>query len=301
MENIDAIQINFNPDQVFLLNFCLAFLMFAIALDMKVSDFISLVKQPKLPIVGLISQLLLLPLLTLGLIYVFDPTPSLALGMILIAACPGGNISNYAVHLSKGNTALSVMLTSINTVGAVVITPVTFLFWSSFVPKTAALRQEIAVDPVEMAIVIFTIIVIPLIIGMFLNHKYPTIVRRIDKWIQRLAMLIFISFVIGGVLSNFQNIMDYVGGIFILVFVFNGLAYLVGYFFAKTCQLSEYNARAICMETGIQNSGLALILIFNFFDGLGGMALVAAWWGIWHIISSASLAYFWRNRPIATY
>ena len=298
MDNIDAIQINFNQDNLFALNLSLAFLMFAVSLSIKVDDFKNVFKNPKLPIIGLISQLLLLPILTLGLILLFDPPASLALGMVLIGVCPGGNISNYAVFLAKANTALSVMLTAINTLGSVIITPLAFVFWANMLPKTAALTQEIAVEPIQMIQVIFTIIIIPLIIGMYLNHNYPDFVKKIDVFMRRSSMFLFISFVVVGILTNYNNIIDYVGLVFLIVLVYNTAALIMGYAFAKTWRLSDYDARAISIETGIQNTGLALILIFNFFDGRGGMALIAAWWGIWHIISSFLLATYWGKRPV---
>ncbi len=298
MENIDAIQINFNQDSVFVLNLSLAFLMFAVALDIKLEDFKNVLRNPKLPLIGLISQLILLPLLTLGLILLFDPPASLALGMVLIGVCPGGNISNYAVYLAKANTALSVMLTSINTIGAVILTPFAFVFWASFLSKTAILAKEIAVNPWQMIQVIFVIIIIPLLVGMYLNHNYPQFVQKIEKFMRRSSMFLFLSFVIAGIATNFQNIIDFVGLVFVIVLVYNTAAFIQGYLFAKVCRLSEYNARAIAIETGIQNTGLALILIFNFFDGRGGMALIAAWWGIWHVISSFALATYWGKHPV---
>lgn len=299
MENIDAIQINFNQDQVLILNLCLAFLMLAVALDIRMDDFKNIFKHPKLPLIGLLSQLLFLPLLTLLLVYLFDPPASMALGMVLIGACPGGNVSNYAVHLAKGNTALSVILTSINTIGSVIITPIAFLFWASLLPKTAALSHEIAVETSQMIRVIFIIIIIPLVIGMYLNHNYPTLTQKINKWVQRIAMLIFMTFVIGGIAANWQNIADYVRYVFVIVLVYNSLALLMGFGIAKAFRLSDYHARAISIETGIQNTGLAIILIFNFFDGIGGMALIAAWWGIWHLVSGFLLAMYWGRTPAA--
>ncbi len=296
MENIDLVQINFNPDQLLFLNICLAFLMFGIALDMKVSDFKYLFKYPKAVIVGLISQLILLPLLTFALALGFHPATSIALGMILIGVCPGGNVSNFAVHLAKANTALSVSLTSIVTFGAIILTPITFSFWSSFIPGIEKLSQNIHVSSLDMIKTIINLIIIPLAIGMWLNHQYPKFTDRIKKGVRILSIIIFLGFVVAASLSNYQNIIDHIGKVFLIVFVHNGLALLMGYWFAKLNGLSLVDSQAISIETGIQNSGLALILIFNFFDGLGGMAMIAAWWGIWHLISGFCLATFWGSK-----
>lgn len=296
MHPIDAIKVNFNPDQLLLLNLCLAFLMFGVALDIRVSDFTKLFRRPKAPLVGLTSQLILLPILTLGLIYLFHPPASMGLGMMLVGICPGGNVSNFMVHLSKGNSALSVMMTSITTMGAVIITPFYFTFWSGYVPGSEAFAQLIFVDPYDMVVTIFTLIIIPLLLGMWLLHNYPIFVSKIRTPVSRLSIFIFMSFVVVALIVNWQNAQDHLGKVFWVVLVHNSLALAMGYGFSRLMGLNSYNSRAISIETGIQNSGLALILIFNFFEGLGGMALVAAWWGIWHLISGFSLAMFWRRK-----
>jgi len=298
VEYIDEIKINFSPDQLTLLNICLGFLMFGVALDIKVADFKRLIEQPKPPIVGLISQLIWLPLLTMGLVFVLNLPPSMSLGMILIAACPGGNVSNYAVHLAKGNSALSVLMTSISTLAAILITPLYFSFFSQFVPNAAALEQTIHVDPSTIISTIFQLIVLPLSLGMLLNYYSPTITSKIQGVVQKLSMLIFFGIVIAVVFGNLENISKYLKDVIFIVILQNVLAILIGYQWAKLMGLPQRDRRAVAIETGIQNSGLALILIFNFFDGLGGMAIVAACWGMWHLIAGFSLAIFWGRKGI---
>lgn len=295
MENIDALRINFSPDQLVLLNFCLGFLMFGVALDIKVRDFKQLLQSPKPPIIGLISQLILLPLLTLGLTFLLNVQPSIALGMILIAACPGGNVSNFAVHLAKGNTALSVLMTSISTLAAIFTTPLLFGILSQYVPNTASLGQSISVDPIEMLQTILKLVALPLAIGMSINHFYPKLTERIQSPIKILSMVIFFGIVFFGIKGNWENILTYVDDIFFIVLIHNSLAFLLGFSWAKLMKMSIANTKAITIETGIQNSGLALIIALNFFSDLGGMALVAAWWGIWHLLSGF-IAAMWLKR-----
>ncbi len=297
METLDAVRINFNPDQLFVLNICLAILMFGVALDIRMSDFRYVIRHPKAPIVGLISQLLLLPLLTLLLIYLFAPPLSLALGMVLVGVCPGGNVSNFMVHMARANAALSVSLTSIVTLGAIVITPLSFAFWSSMIPGSEGTQQELYVHPMDMVKTIVTLILIPLIAGMWLNQFRPGFTEKIKKPIRILSIVLFLGFVIAAIASNFENIVQYLGVVFFIVLVHNSLGFLLGYTFARLNRLPLYDARAISIETGIQNSGLALILIFNFFGGLGGMAMIAAWWGIWHLIAGFALASWWSRSP----
>ncbi len=298
MEAIDLVKINFNPEQLKLLNVCLAFLMFGVALDISSKDFLYVLKAWKSIVVGLISQLIFLPILTLILIYIFHPPVSVAVGMVLVSVCPGGNVSNFMVHLAKGNAALSVTLTSIVTLGATILTPVGFYFWTSFTYGESYLNQELSVSPTEILRTVFTLIVIPLFIGMGFNSYFKILSEKIRKPVKLLSILIFIAFVIAAILANLENIMEHVSKIILIVVVHNGAALIMGYCFARLCKRSIYDARAISIETGIQNSGLALIIIFNFYDGLGGMALITACWGIWHLITGGLLSAYWSRIPI---
>lgn len=300
MDTLDTVQINFKPEQLALLNVCLAFLMFGVALDLKIENFRYVWKHPKASLVGLGSQLLLLPLLTLGLIYLLQPPVSMALGMALVAACPGGNVSNFAVHLSRGNTALSVTLTSISTIVAIFSTPLIFAALVQLLPGGAAVAKDVAVSPWQMLSSIVQLILVPLLIGMALGHYFPAFKARIQRPVRILSMLIFIAFVVVAVMANWDNIVRYLSMIFFIVLLHNGLALAGGYNLARLFKLPASDARAIAIETGIQNSGLGLILIFNFFNGMGSMALIAAWWGVWHLISAFALSMWWGRRdPVA--
>lgn len=291
---IDQVRINFTPDSLFVLNICLAFLMFGVALDIKLADFKQLLRHPKSAAVGLTSEYILLPLLTLLLIFFFQPQTSLALGMVLIACCPGGSTSNFMVHLSGANAALSVLLTSVTTIAAIVITPIAFEFWSGFVPGKSSL-PELSVEPMQMVKTIIQLILIPVFLGIFINEKFPAFTDKIRKPVKYLSLLIFFGFVIGAIIVNWEFIKNYLYVVFWIVLTHNALSYLTGWSFAKLLGEPEANARAISIETGIQNTGLGLILVFNFFDGLGGMAMILACWGVWHLISGFALAMWWRR------
>ena len=296
MQGIDAVQINFNSEQLFILNICLGFLMFGVALDLKKENFLYVVRQPRVALIGLTSQFILLPILTVLLILILRPPTSIALGMVLISACPGGNVSNFAVHLAKANAALSVLLTSISTLASIIVTPLYFHYISVFVPGADTYAQDLHVGFGDMAGTIVRLIVVPLIIGMFLNSRFPEFVTKIKKTVRVLSIVIFMSFVVFAIAGNFENIKNYLHLVFFLVLIHNVLALTMGYRFAKLFKLPTADARAISLETGIQNSGLGLILIFNFFNGLGGMAMIAAWWGVWHLISAFGLAMLWKSK-----
>lgn len=297
MVPIDQIQLNFNPASLMLLNVILGLVMFGVALDMKLGDFKHVLVTPKPVLIGLVAQFVFLPAFTYLLTILIKPAPSIALGMIMVAACPGGNISNFITHYSRGNTALSVSMTAISTAVAIFMTPFNLAFWASMNPDTNALLTKIEVDPWEMLVSVFLLLGIPLIIGLFISHKVPKLAKVLKKPMRYFSLIFFGVFVLGALAANWQHFLDYVGGIVFLVFLHNGSALAIAYFAAYVLGLREADRRAVSIEVGIQNSGLGLTLIFTFFHGLGGMALIAAWWGIWHIISGMTLGTIWSRKP----
>lgn len=272
--------------------------MFGIALEVKVSDFKILLQNPKSAILGLISQFLLLPLFSFLLVLLLKPAPSIALGMILVAACPGGNISNFMSHLAKANTALSVGLTSVATFLSLAMTPINFQLYGSLYEPTASILQSIELDFLNVSKTVFTIILFPLITGLWFQNKFKHTAQRIAPIFRIGSILIFIAFVVIAFSKNFQLFLDYIHLVLFLVLIHNLLALGLGFSLGSIFRVPQRDRRTLSIETGIQNSGLGLVLIFAFFEGLGGMALVAAWWGIWHIISGLGLATFWSQKEI---
>lgn len=298
---LDSIRLNFNPQGLFVLNLTLAFIMFGVALGIKLDHFKKLFKEPKSAFVGIASQFLLLPAITFLLILVLQPSQTVALGMLLVASCPGGNISNFISSLAKGNVALSVSLTAFSTLSAIFLTPLNFEIWGGLYNATSPAFKPISIDPISMFQTVFIILGIPLIIGMWFSHKFPHITEKIQKPIRTVSLIIFMSYVVIALLNNWQYFKSYVHLIFIIVLLHNALALLTGYFTSLSFKLNRQDRRTVAIETGIQNSGLALVLIFNpkIFPAeleIGGMAIVAAWWGIWHIISGLGIAYFWSKK-----
>jgi BASS family bile acid:Na+ symporter len=304
LEQLDAVQLNFNQGSVNIMNVAIAFIMFGVALSIKPQHFKTLALNPKPVILGVISQYVLLPALTFLLVMIIRPSTAVALGMILVAACPGGNVSNLISSISKSNVTLSVSLTALTTVMSLFMTPFNFAFWGSLYAKHSPLLVPITIDPVEMFRTVFLILGIPVILGMFVGMKFPKFTKKIDKTVQTVSILFFIAFIVGALAGNFSLFLRYIHLIFVLVLIHNGLAYMSGYYFPKSLKVNEINCRTISIETGIQNSGLGLALIFNprIFPPeleLGGMAFIAAWWGIWHIIAGLLLAFYWRRRAVS--
>ncbi len=296
MEAIDQIVLNFNKDNLSWINAVLAIVMFSVALEIRLSDFKEVFRTPKMIFTGLIAQFLLLPLLTVLLIQILPLYPSFALGMVLVAVCPGGNVSNFYTLLAKGNAALSVCLTSISTILAGFVIPLAFHFWSGLSPITASLLDEVVVDYWELFSLAFWLLGLPLISGMTLAHFLPNVSQKLSKPLKRISILIFLVLIIGAFLANWTTFIEMFHTIFWLVLVHNGLALFLGYGFAKGMGLEERERRTITLETGVQNAGLALVLVFNFFPDLGGMMLLIAWWGIWHMLVGLLLGtYFGRQ------
>lgn len=293
---MDQIQLNFNPTTLFLLNCILGFILFGVSLDLKRDDFKRIAKMPKEVFIGLAGQIFLLPLLTAALIYLIKPQASIALGMILVASCPGGNLSNFMTHHAKGNTALSVTLTTLATTLAIFFTPINFYLWGNLLPETSALMQEIDMPLAGIMFNVFLLIAFPLSIGLFVSHRYPAWAQKAKKPMKYFSLLFFLLFVILALAANFTYFLQYIHVVFFIVLLHNALAFAGGYSLASLFKIDKANKRAITLEVGLQNSGLGLILIFNFFNGLGGMAIITAFWGIWHILSGYALAQFWSRR-----
>ena len=295
--DIDQIRIQFDTEALWMLNLTLGLVMFGIALDIRLSDFRQLIRAPKPLLVGIGSQFLLLPALTFGLVTFFEPLPSFALGMILVACCPGGNVSNFMTHLGGGNTALSISLTAFATLFAVLLTPLNLQFWGGLYEPSAALLQAVRIDILEMVQLVGLLLGIPLMAGMAVRHWYPGPAIYLAKRFKYGSLLFFIGLIVLALYNNRAVFWDYVGLVFIVVLVHNAVALGSGNLLARLFRLEAAAIKTITLETGIQNSGLGLLLIFTFFDGMGGMALIAAFWGIWHLVSGMLLAGYWAWKP----
>ncbi len=300
---LDTIRINFSAGGMHIINLVLAFVMFGVALGIQPSMFKEVLKKPKSVIVGLVSQLIALPALTFLLIVAFNQyiTPMVAMGMILVAACPGGNISNFMSQLSKANTELSVTLTAITTLVSPIFTPANFAIWGglyvNFVnPEAGSALRELHIDIYQMFETVFILLGVPLVLGILVSHYLPKVAQKLKKPTQYFSIIFFIMMVVLAFGNNVDLFLKYIGFIFILVLIHNGLALSTGFGMATIFKLPFADRRTLTIETGIQNSGLGLVLLFNpkIFPpdlAIGGMLFITAWWGIWHIISGLSVSF----------
>jgi BASS family bile acid:Na+ symporter len=299
MNELDAVRLNFSPESLVALDLILAFVLFGVALDMRVADFKGILTSPRGTLIGLLAHSVLLPAVAFALTMILRPAPSIALGMILVASCPSGNISNFLVNYGHGNTALSVTIAAFSMLGSIVFTPFNLSFWGELNPHTRPILQAIDLRPLEVLGTIVVLLAIPTALGMFTAHRWPDFARRIRGSFRALSLGFFALFVVGALVVNWDFFLEYVERVVVFVFLLNAFALLTGYLTAQAARLPEADRRAVALEVGIQNSGFGLVLVFNFFGGLGGMAIVAAWWGIWHIVVGTALASWWRRHPPA--
>ena len=292
---IDSIKINFDSEGLWILNIALAIIMFGVALSIKIDDFKLLIKKPKILFVGIFSQFFLLPALTFVAILIIKPHPSFALGMMMIAACPGGNISNFFSKMANGNAALSVSLTAFATLICIIMTPFNLQFYGGLYEPTNAILKTVELDPFSLFKLVLLILGVPLILGMLTNIYFEETAKKIEKKLKPFSMIIFLALIVIAVYDNLDIFLNYIHLVAGLVIFHNIGAYFIGFYTAKIFGLEKRDRKTISMETGIQNGGLGLLLIFQFFDGLGGMALFAAFWSIWDIFSGLVLATFWTK------
>jgi BASS family bile acid:Na+ symporter len=308
LQQLDPIRINFSAAGMHSINIVLCFVMFGVALNIQPGQFSRLIKEPKLPLLGLFSQLIALPAMTFLLVIFLNQyiTSTVAMGMILVAACPGGNISNFISSYSKANTELAVGLTATSTIFATFTTPFNFAFWGGLYVKYISnhaghMLKPLTIDNWQMFETVFILLGIPLIIGIFFSRKFPKVTEKIKKPIQSLSVVFFIAMIVFAFANNWSLFLKYIYFVFIIVLIHNSLALITGYSIGRIFKVSDANRRTLTIETGIHNSGLGLLLLFNpkIFPlnlQIGGMIFIVAWWGIWHIVSGLTIASYWHKK-----
>lgn len=291
-----AITIDFNPESLVALNVLIAIMMFGVSLELKPADFKRILQSPKAPIIGLLLQFLFLPLITCLVTWWLAIDPMLALGMMLVAACPGGTFSNIMTWMAKGNVAVSVSMTAVSSIAASVLTPINFAFYAWLNPNTRALLTEISMDPVGLLALVFLVLGVPLVLGMWAGQRFPSLSRKVEKPLRLLALMVMFVLAMLAFAKNTDQFVQYFDLFFVLVVAHNGLALTLGYAGAALVGLPVADRRAIALEVGIQNGALALVIIFTFFPNASGMLLIAAFWGVWHLVSGLALSFIWSRQ-----
>jgi BASS family bile acid:Na+ symporter len=287
-------EIVFNQAAEWGLYLTLGFIMFGVSLGITKNTLVAVIRKPKPLIIGLTSQWLLLPLLTWLLILVMKPSPEIACGMFLLAAVPGGNVSNYLTKLAGGNVSLSIALTFVSTCLSLFLTPLIFGFWTSLYSPMNELKQDFSLDPAEVMKSLLFLTVIPVGSGWLLTAFKPTWTQRISKPVNVLSGVFFFAFLAGAVIQNIPLFSAHLGKLFLYVLLMNSLAFVGAFIFAAAGGLKVTEAKTVSIETGIQNAGLALILVLQFFKHNAESAIICAIWGLWHIFSG--LIWSWILR-----
>jgi BASS family bile acid:Na+ symporter len=309
LEMLNSVTINFGTGGMTIVNIILAFVMFGVALGLKPKMLKEIINKPKSILVGVLLQWVALPAVTFTIAFILNPfiTPMIALGMLLVASCPGGNMSNFLSSLSNGNTALSISLTAITTSLAPIVTPFNFFFWGSLYSHLISIKNDIPqlmIPFLPMLEQILLLLGLPIVLGLLFAHFFPKATKVISKPLQVLSVLLFVGMVVVSFAQNFQIFIDNIFYVFFIVMLHNAVALSTGYFGGKLAKLPHGDTKALTIETGIQNSGLGLILLFNraifppeiWHGHYGGMLFITAWWGIWHIISGLCVSYYFRRH-----
>lgn len=293
--SLQDVTIAFSEGNIALVNICLSIIMFSVALNVKFDDLKVLWTTPFSVITGLISQYMVLPAMSFLLVWALEPEPGLALGMLLVAACPGGNISNFFSMRCGGNVALSVGLTIMATLLAPVMTPLNFEFWTTKLPYLEPIFNGIALNYTDLGLTVLQILVVPLVLGIWFNTRFPGLSLKITKPLQYLSVLILIAFIAVAFYGNGQIFIDYWYHFVFLVLAQNLVALFSGYLMARFTSRNAADQKTIAIETGVQNAGLALALVFSFFEPRGGLVLLVAWWGVWNIAAGLIVSQLLRK------
>lgn len=295
---MDPVSIEFNPESLIALNAMIAIMMFGVSLELRASDFKRILRNPKAPVIGLLAQFLILPAVTCLVTIALDIDPMLSLGMILVASCPGGTFSNIMTWMAKGNVAVSVSMTGVSSLAASVMTPFNFALYAYLNPNTRPLLTEISMDPIGLLLLVLLVLGVPLLLGMFVGPRFPNLSKKIETPLKVFAMVLMMALAGLAFSKNTDQFLAYFDLFFWLVVAHNAIAITIGYVGAMLAQLPIADRRAIALEVGIQNGALALVIIFTFFPQASGMLLIAAFWGVWHLVSGLVLSFVWSRMPI---
>lgn len=263
------------------INTLLGIVMFGMGLTLKPSDFTDVFKRPKDVIIGAVAQFTLMPLLAFLLTKVFRLSPELAIGVILVGTCPGGTSSNVMTYLSKGDVALSVCMTSVSTILAPFMTPLLTLLYAG---------KTVDVQVVGMFISVIKVVLVPIILGIVVNRFFSKVTEKAVKALPLISTTAIVLIIAAVVSVNSARIMQNGLLIVCVVICHNVLGYLTGYLAARALKLDTTKCRAISIEVGMQNSGLATSLAATHFAQYPLATVPGAVFSVWHNISGAILA-----------
>ena len=264
-----------NAQQI-ILSMVLATMVFSVALELRIEDFKRVAQTPKAVICGLIPQFLLLPVATWLVTLWLDLPPNIEAAMILVAACPGGSLSNVVTHIGRGNTALSVSISAVASIIALFATPFNFSWMIATNPETASWLKELSIDSSGIYISLFLLLGVPLCLGLLASHRLPQLTERIRKPLGHFSLIALLLFIVAGLIKERQLLTLGLLPTLLLVVLHNASGLFFGWATSKVMGLGEKDRRAVMIEGGMQNSGLALGIIAVQFNSDLGMVTLAS-------------------------
>ncbi|MBQ7221121.1 MAG: bile acid:sodium symporter family protein [Synergistaceae bacterium] len=268
------------------INPLLMIVMFGMGLTLDFNDFALVFTQPQYIFLGCLAQFTIMPALAYGLSIAFGLDNALMAGVILVGTCPGGTSSNVITYLSHGDVALSVGMTSVNTFLAPLMTPaITHML----------LMKTVNVDMVAMFISIVQVVIVPIMLGFVINKLFAEVTRTLVDVLPAVSVTAICLIVACVVSHNSERILATGGLVFIVVFLHNMLGYLCGFVLGKILRLDTPKTKALSIEVGMQNSGLATSLAGSAFPDLAMATVPGAIFSVWHNISGALLASVYRR------
>ena len=275
-ETLDSLRIVLDPLGQAGVALALMLVMFGVALGLRVQDFRILADKPSLYVGGVVAQIVLLPLVTFGLVILISPPPSIALGMIVVACCPGGSVSNLLTYLSSGDIAVSVALTATSSMLAALLTPASTLFWAQAYAPTAELLLSLDVNPLLFIGQTTLLLALPLAAGMIVAAKAPELAERIRKRTTIAGAAVLGATIIYGIAYFYPILWPAVGLLAGITILHNTAAFATGAVVGMALTKQSSIRRALTFEVGIQHAGLAHIILLAQIKGVGGAAAIAA-------------------------
>ena len=282
--------------QQLILGLVLAVMVFSVALELKPDDFRRVAAMPRAVVAGLIPQFLLLPVGTWLATLVLDLPPNVEAAMILVASCPGGSLSNVVTHFGRGNTALSVSVSAVAALLALVLTPLNFSWMVASNPATARWLRTLDIDATGIWFSLLVLLALPMVLGLWLSREYPRWTMRVQKPLANFSLFALLAFIVVGLIKERQLLTLGLLPTLLIVVLHNASGLFFGYLTSRALGLGERDRRAVMIEGGMQNSGLALGIIAVQFNSDLGMVIIASLWGMWHIVSGMACALWWRRK-----
>jgi BASS family bile acid:Na+ symporter len=294
--DLDSLPVEVNDAAALAVKVLAAAFLFGIALDVRVEDFRSLRRRPQLFAIGLLAQFVLVPGLALLLIVRTGPQTSVAVGLLLLACCPAGSMSNILTHRARGDLAFSLSMTSASNALAVVVTPLAFGFWASWQADLDDAVDAVHVTSPGLLLQAGLVIVAPFVAGVLVGWRHPGLARRLSRYVEPAVLILLLVLIAGAVAASWSILAAALPSVGPSVVTLNAVAIAVGYLVARVTRLGEEAARAMTFEVAIRNTGLGLVIALSVFPSLGGVAVTLAVYGLWDLVTGFLLASWWRRR-----